>query len=121
MSTPKPSTVDDYFATFTETATLTAMQAVRAAIQEAAPDAEECIAYGIPTYKQKGKAVVHFGGFKTHVGFYATPTGHAEFAEELGRYKQGRGSVQFPLSEPMPLDLIKRIVRFRLAEVSGKK
>lgn len=119
MSTAKPATVDAYIAGFPET-TRAALEAVCSAVREAAPDAEECISYGIPTYK-RGKALVHFGGFKAHVGFYATPTGHEAFAEELGKYKQGRGSVQFPLDEPMPLELIKRIVRFRMEEVMAKK
>lgn len=119
MTSEKPGTVSGYITGFPE-ATQAALQAVRTAILEAAPNSQECISYGIPTYKQ-GKALVHFGGFKSHIGFYATPTGHEEFAEELSRYKQGKGSVQFPLNEPMPLELIKRIVQFRLTEVSGKK
>ena len=121
MNAPKPTTVEDYFATFTDKSAVTAMQAVRAAIRDEAPDAVESIGYGIPTYKQNSKVLVHFGGFKTHIGLYATPTGHAEFSEELNNYKQGKGSVQFPLDTPMPLELIRRIVRFRLREVSGKK
>lgn len=121
MNNQKPATVEEYFATFTDETALAAMKAVRAAIRDTAPAAVESIGYGIPTYKVNGKAVVHFGGFKTHVGFYATPTGHAEFSEELSRYKQGKGSVQFPLSEPMPLELIKRIVQFRMKAVAAKK
>lgn len=121
MNTTKPSTVDEYINTFTDAGAVAALKTVRAAVLEATPDAVESIGYGIPTLKQRGKVVVHFGGFKTHVGFYATPTGRSEFADELKQYKQGKGSVQFPLSAPMPVDLIKRIVRFRLEEVEGKK
>lgn len=120
MATAKPTTIDAYIADFPED-TAVALQDVRAAIGSAAKDAEECISYGIPTFKLRGKNLVHFGGFKTHVGFYATPTGHTEFAEELDKYKQGKGSVQFPLDKPMPLELIKRIVHFRVAELSGKE
>ena len=119
MATAKPITVDAYLADFPEDAQ-TAMQTVRDAIREAAPDAEECISYAIPTFRLRGKNLVHFGGFKSHIGFYATPTGHEAFVKELSQYKQGRGSVQFPLSEPMPLELIRRIVAHRVAEVTAK-
>ena len=66
-----------------------------------------------------GKPLVYFAGFRNHIGFYATPTGHAEFARELSAYRQGKGSVQFPLDKPLPLDLIKRIVRYRASENYG--
>ena len=78
------------------------------------------MAYGMPAYKLKGKPLVFFGGFKKHIGFYATPSGHTEFASELSAYKQGKGSVQFPLDHAIPFDLIKRIVAFRVKEVSAK-
>jgi len=74
----------------------------------------------MPTYKLNGKPLVYFAGYKNHIGFYATPTGHSEFAEELATYKQGKGSVQFPLNNPMPLDLISRIVAFRVRETLEK-
>lgn len=77
----------------------------------------EAFAYKMPAYKLKGKALVYFAGYKNHIGFYATPTGHQAFVEELSKYKQGKGSVQFPLNQPLPLDLIKRIVKFRVSEV----
>ncbi len=99
------------------------MEQVRATIKTAAPDAEETIAYAIPTFKLKGN-LVHFAAFKNHIGFYATPTGHGEFAKELSVYQQGKGSVQFPLDQPMPLDLITKIVKFRVRqhlEKVGKK
>ncbi|WP_323756562.1 iron chaperone [Roseivirga sp.] len=90
---------------------------IRKTIQMAAPTAAECISYGIPTFKLNGKGLVHFAAYKKHIGFYATPTGHSAFAEELSQYKQGKGSVQFPLTQPMPLVLIERIVKFRVNEV----
>ena len=96
------------------------MQQIRSIIKSVAPQAEEMIAYGMPAYKLHGP-LVYFAGYKKHIGFYATPTGHSAFAEELSKYKQGKGSVQFPLSEPMPFDLIKRIVEFRLKENLRKK
>ena len=63
-----------------------------------------------------GKPLVYFAGFKNHIGFYATPTGHAEFAKELSKYKHGKGSVQFPVDKPLPLELIGKIVKFRVEE-----
>src|SRR5690606_6679557 len=85
-------------------------------IKKLVPDAEESISYSIPTIKQNDVSLVHFAGFKNHIGFYATPTGHEEFKEELANYKQGKGSVQFPLDHPIPYDLIKKIVKFRVKE-----
>jgi uncharacterized protein YdhG (YjbR/CyaY superfamily) len=70
----------------------------------------------MPAYKTHGKPLVYFAGFKKHIGFYATPTGHAEFKSELSQYKQGKGSVQFPIDQPVPYELIDRIVEFRVQE-----
>lgn len=92
------------------------LKQVRATIRKAAPKAEEYIGYGMPAYKLNGKPLVYFSGYKGHIGFYATPTGHKEFKIELSKYKQGKGSVQFPIDEPMPLKLIERIVKFRVKE-----
>jgi len=91
------------------------LEQVRATIRKAAPDAAEKIKYAIPTLVFKGN-LVHFAAFKNHIGFYAAPTGHQAFDEELSAYKKGKGSVQFPLDKPMPLDLITKIVKFRVAE-----
>jgi uncharacterized protein YdhG (YjbR/CyaY superfamily) len=93
---------------------------IRATIKKAAPNAEETISYGMPAYKLHGRPLVYFAAFKNHIGFYATPTGHSEFAKELSKYKQGKGSVQFPLKKPIPYDLIKRIVEFRAKENLSK-
>jgi uncharacterized protein YdhG (YjbR/CyaY superfamily) len=92
---------------------------IRAIVKENAPDAVESISYGMPAYKANGKPLVYFAAFKKHIGLYATPSGHGEFAGELSRYKQGKGSVQFPLSEPIPYELIGRMVAFRYAENLG--
>lgn len=97
------------------------LQAIRETIKQNAPDADESISYGMPAYKLNKKPLVYFAAYKNHIEFYATPTGHQEFAEELSKYKQGKGSVQFPINEPMPLDLIKRIVEFRVKENLEKK
>jgi len=96
------------------------LKQVREIITSEAPDAVEGIAYGMPGYKLNKKPLVYFAGYKNHIGFYATPTGHEAFAEELSKYKQGKGSVQFPIDQPLPVDLIQRIVQFRVQENLSK-
>jgi uncharacterized protein YdhG (YjbR/CyaY superfamily) len=93
---------------------------IRKLIKYTAPEADESIAYRMPAYKTGGKPLVYFAAFKNHIGFYATPSGHEQFAEELSAYKQGKGSVQFPIDKPIPYDLIKKIVIFRLNENTEK-
>lgn len=115
----KPKSTDEYISNFPKE-TQILLQEVRKTVKNVAPQAIESISYGMPAYKLNGKALVYFAGYKNHIGFYATPTGHAEFIEELAKYKQGKGSVQFPLNEPMPLDLITKIVKFRVSEVLKK-
>ncbi|KGO94890.1 iron chaperone [Flavobacterium subsaxonicum] len=107
--------IDNYIATFPAT-TQKLLQQMRETILNAAPNAQESISYGMPAYKLNGKPLVYFAGYKNHIGFYATPTGHKAFEAELSNYKQGKGSVQFPVTEPLPVDLIKRIVVFRAKE-----
>jgi len=107
--------VTDYINTFPG-AIQPLLEAIRAIIIKNAPDAVEGISYGMPAYKLNGKPLVYFAGYQRHIGFYATPTGHTEFAKELSKYKQGKGSVQFPVNEEIPYDLIKRIVEFRVRE-----
>jgi uncharacterized protein YdhG (YjbR/CyaY superfamily) len=118
MTAAKPTTVDEYIANFPQEVQILLAQ-VRSTIKQAAPNAEERISYGMPGYYLHGQ-LVFFAAFKSHIGFYATPTGHEAFAEELAKYKQGKGSVQFPLNQPMPLNLIKRIVEFRVKEQMEK-
>lgn len=89
---------------------------IRKIILNQAPDAEESITYKMPSYKTFGKTLIYFAGFKNHIGLYATPSGHTEFASELARYKHGKGSVQFPIDKPIPYDLIRMIVEFRVEE-----
>lgn len=93
---------------------------IRETIKQSAPEAVENISYGMPAFKIFGKPLVYFAGYKSHIGFYATPTGHEEFKKELSKYKQGKGSVRFPLDEPVPYDLISRITQFRVAENKEK-
>ena len=113
MTTPK--NIDEYIASFPKDVQLL-LQQVRATIQKVAPDAEETISYAIPTFKLNGKNLVHFAGFKNHIGFYPAPTGMEAFKKDFSRYKTGKGSVQFPVDEPLPLALITRIVKFRMQE-----
>jgi uncharacterized protein YdhG (YjbR/CyaY superfamily) len=108
------SSIDAYIATFPD-AVRRQLQELRAAIRAAAPGAEEVISYQMPTFRLHGN-LVHFAAHTGHIGFYPTPSGIAAFQERLGHYKGAKGSVQFPLNQPLPLDLIGEIVRFRVAE-----
>jgi uncharacterized protein YdhG (YjbR/CyaY superfamily) len=119
MKTVKATNVDDYISSFPKE-TQKLLKQVRSTIKKAAPKAEESISYGMPAYKLNGKPLVYFGGYEHHIGFYATPTGHSAFKKELSKYKEGKGSVQFPVDEPMPLDLVAKIVRFRVKENAEK-
>lgn len=91
------------------------LEQMRQTIKNAAPEAEELISYNMPAFKYHGM-LVYFAAYKNHIGFYATPTGHSQFKEELSIYKQGKGSVQFPLNQALSLELISRIVKFRMEE-----
>jgi uncharacterized protein YdhG (YjbR/CyaY superfamily) len=112
----KPLTTSEYIATAPK-ASQPKLRQLRAAIKKAAPKAEEYISYGMPAYRQNGM-LVYFAGFKNHVGLYATPKGNEAFKKELAAYKTGKGSIQFPLSEPLPLALITKIVKFKIKENS---
>ena len=89
------------------------LEKIRAIILAEVPEAEERISYAMPGYYLNKKPLVYFAGYKNHIGFYATPTGHEKFEKELSKFKQGKGSVQFPLNQAIPYDLIKEIVKFR--------
>jgi len=108
----KFNTIDEYISTFPDDIQ-NILQKIRQTIKEAAPDAEEAISYQIPTFKLNGN-LVHFAAFKNHVGFYPAPSGQKAFQKELSVYKRGKGSVQFPLDKPIPLSLIKKIVKYRV-------
>lgn len=114
MPASKPVTIEEYIAGFPEDAQKKLKQ-VHNCIKKAAPKAEETIGYGIPTYKLNGN-LVHFGGYKQHVGFYPAPAGIKAFEKELSVYKSSKGAVQFPLDEPMPVALITKIVKFRVKQ-----
>lgn len=117
--------IDEYIAGFPKDVQ-EVLERIRATIREAAPEAKETINYQIPTFTLYGN-LVHFAAFEKHIGFYPTPTGIEQFKQELSVYKGAKGSVQFPLDEPIPYDLISRIVKFRVkenlerAEAKGKK
>lgn len=108
------NSIDEYIADF-PVPVREKMEKLRLTIQKAAPKAEETIGYGIPTFKLEGN-LVHFGGFKNHIGFYPAPRGIEEFKKELSVYKGAKGSVQFSLDKPLPLGLITKIVKFRVKE-----
>ncbi len=111
--------VDEYIQSF-PTDIREKLEQIRKTIRKAAPDAVESMSYGMPAYKTNKKPLVYFAGYNNHIGFYATPTGHSAFAEELSKFRQGKGSVQFPLDEPLPLDLIRQITLFRVQENLAK-
>jgi uncharacterized protein YdhG (YjbR/CyaY superfamily) len=116
MNTSKE--IDAYIAQFPEE-TQALLKQIRETIHAAAPDATEAISYQMPTFKLHGN-LVHFAAYKNHIGFYPVPSGIEAFKDDLSVYKQGKGSVQFPLDEPLPLDLITRIVKFRAEENLAK-
>ena len=118
-TTTTPATIDAYIAQFPEDVQVI-LQKIRSTIREVAPEAEEAIKYQIPTFVLNGN-LVHFGGFKKHVGLYPTPGGIEEFRDELAAYAGGKGTVKFPLDQPIPYDLIRRIVEFRVEQNRGGK
>jgi uncharacterized protein YdhG (YjbR/CyaY superfamily) len=107
-------TIDEYIETFPEDVQ-SILQKVRKTIRKAAPDAEETISYQIPTFKLNGN-LVHFAAFSDHISFFPTSSPREAFKKELSKYKGGKGTIQFPMDEPIPYDLVKRIVIFRRKE-----
>jgi uncharacterized protein YdhG (YjbR/CyaY superfamily) len=110
------TTIDEYIAEFPP-ATQERLEQVRALVRSIAPDAVETISYAIPTFDLKGKHLVHFAGYEKHIGLYPAPVGMEAFKEEFSAYKTGKGSVQFPLEQPLPVDLIRRVVEFRVERI----
>jgi uncharacterized protein YdhG (YjbR/CyaY superfamily) len=108
-------TIDDYIKTFPKNKQ-SILEKIRQTIKETAPEAVEAISYQMPTFKLNGKNLVYFAAFKNHIGFYPLPSGIEAFKGELSPYKQGKGSIQFPLDEPIPYDLVKKIVNYRVKE-----
>jgi uncharacterized protein YdhG (YjbR/CyaY superfamily) len=114
----KITTIDDYIATFPANVKDNLNQ-IRATIKKAAPDAIEKISYGMPTFELNGN-LIHFAAFKNHIGLYPAPQGIEAFKTELSGYKGAKGSVQFPLDQQMPLDLISRITKYRVEKNLAK-
>ena len=109
------TSIDEYIATFPEDVQKI-MKQLRESVKAAAPGAEEAISYNMPTFKLNGRYLVYFAGWKTHIAFYGAPRGNAEFKEDLSAYETGAGTLKFPLAEPLPFDLITKIVKFRATE-----
>jgi len=107
-------TIDEYIADFAPDIQ-EILEKIRLIIREAAPDAEETVKYRMPTFTLKGN-LVHFAAFKKHIGFYPTPTGTEKFSNEISVFQGAKGSIRFPLDKPIPYDLIRRIVGFRVKE-----
>ena len=113
------TTIDDYINQYPEDVRVV-LEELRHVIKEAAPDATEKISYQMPTFYLNGN-LVHFAVQKNHIGFYPAPSGVAAFKEELTDYKTSKGAIQFPLTKPIPYELVRRIVRFRVEEAKQKK
>jgi uncharacterized protein YdhG (YjbR/CyaY superfamily) len=109
------NSIDEYIATFPKDIQ-EIMEQLRATIKAAAPEAGEKISYNMPTFTLNGKYLVYFAGWKNHIAFYGAPRGNQEFAEDLSAYETGKGTLQFSYAQPLPLDLIKKIVKFRATE-----
>jgi uncharacterized protein YdhG (YjbR/CyaY superfamily) len=114
----KAGSVDEYIASF-DGDVRDRLERIRAVIREAAPKATEVISYGMPAYKMK-KILIYFAAHKNHIGLYPTPAATSAFKEELKPYEAGKGSIKFPNDEPIPYDLIRRIVEFKVKEQGGK-
>jgi uncharacterized protein YdhG (YjbR/CyaY superfamily) len=119
MRAANPKTINEYIAGFPRDVQ-DVLQQIRATIKKAAPDAEETLKYRMPTFVLN-ENLVHFAGFEKHIGFYPTPSAIEAFRKELAGYKGAKGSVQFPLNEPVPFTLIKKMVEFRVKETRQKK
>ena len=114
------TTIDEYIATVPEEAR-GILERIRQIVRDLAPEAVEAISYQMPTFKLDGKNLVHFAAFQHHIGFYPTPSGTRTFQKEIASYKHAKGSIQFQLDEPIPYDLVKKIVAFRVKEHQTKQ
>lgn len=110
-------TIDDFIKTYPDEVQKV-LEELRSTIRTLAPDATEKIGYGIPTFQLKGKNLVHFSAYKTHVGLYPGAQAIEDFKAELSQYETSKGTIQFPLDKPLPMELIKRIVRHRIQMLS---
>jgi uncharacterized protein YdhG (YjbR/CyaY superfamily) len=115
----KIETIEDYIAQYPGDVQRI-LKKLRQTIREAAPEAQEVISYRIPTFRLNGN-LVHFGAFKDHIGFFPTSSARENFDKELSKYEGGRGTIKFPLDEPIPYDLVRKIVKFRVKENQSEK
>ncbi|MGW8316721.1 MAG: iron chaperone [Bacteroidales bacterium] len=114
MKTGEYKDIDGYIALFPKEVQQI-LQKMREEISRAAPEATEDIRYGIPTYRYRGN-LVHFAAYDTHIGFYPTPSGIEAFKEELSKFELGKGTIRFPLDAPIPYDLVRKVVEYRMEE-----
>jgi uncharacterized protein YdhG (YjbR/CyaY superfamily) len=116
----KIETIDEYVEAFPEKVQRI-LEKLRDAVRKAAPEAVESISYDMPTFKLDGKRLVYFSAWKSHIGFYSIPKGNEAFRKELSPFEGPKGSLRFPLDQPIPYDLVKKIVVLRVKEIRGKK
>lgn len=115
----KPKDIDEYIKLFPEDVQAI-LEELRQTIRDAAPEAKEIISYQMPTFRLNGN-LVHFAAYKKHIGFYPAPSGIEAFKDKLSAYKGAKGSVQFPIDQPLPLKLVREIVAYRVKENLQKK
>ena len=115
MAAKKAASIDEYIAGFPKE-TQKILEQVRATIKSTVPDAEETISYAIPAFTLNKTYLVYFAGYKNHISLYPAPTGNEAFEKEIAAYKSGKGTVQFPLNKPLPLNLITKVIKYRLKE-----
>lgn len=121
MKTNPPSSrsIDEYIAGFPSDVQ-EVLQKIRMTIKKAAPEAEETISYKMPTFNLNGKYLIYFAAYKKHIGLYPAPVGNEKFKEEMAPYESGKGTLKFPLDRPIPFNLIRKIVKFRVKENLGR-
>jgi uncharacterized protein YdhG (YjbR/CyaY superfamily) len=120
MKRATPKDVKEYIAMFPKE-TQTVLKQIQSTIKKAAPGAKQKISYGIPAFTLNDRNLIYFAGFKNHTSIYPAPRGHEKFKEELSKYKGGKGTIQFPIDEKLPLGLITRIVKFKIKESNEKE
>jgi uncharacterized protein YdhG (YjbR/CyaY superfamily) len=119
IKSTSPKDIDEYIAGFPNEVQAI-LQKIRATIKKAVPEAEETISYDMPTFNLRGQYLIYFAAFKKHIGLYSVPTGDKEFNEELSTYRAGKGTLQFPLDQPIPYRLIGKIAKARAKEALAK-
>lgn len=119
MSPNTPRDIDEYIAGFPADMQ-EKLRKIRMTIKKAAPDAEEAISYKMPTFNLKGNYLIYFAAYKKHIALYPAPVGNEDFKEEISPYESGKGTLQFPLDKPIPLHLIRKIVKYRVEEILAR-